>query len=399
MLFQMKRSTLVPILSLAVMLAAGGALVYASNTAKPGDPLYTLDRTSEAVMLSVKKTVSKISYGKYNLSLASERMQEMKDLKKNTVAAIPFVKIVSAQTTELQKLNEYIALLLADISKNLAEAQSIFEGLPAAQREEFSMEIADKTTEYGNDLMEIAKDLSNENLKKLSELITDIEVIDSSAVGFLTNLPDSDPENESEQENHISTTLQDKLETKLLRLREALRIYSERKVTNIAKLSAENITKAEALIAEITLDLGTAEIQLGVPDYKAVGDILDSTADKIDKLKDLVKVDGDEDAGNNSGNDSSTDSGDDDGEDSEDEDDDSNGTGTPRPSRTPEVEDEDEDEDESEPSSTPRASSTPKPSETPEPSEAPEEEEEEDVDGTQTQPSSNFSILRNRLRF
>lgn len=406
----MKKRILVPILSLVAIIAVGGTLVAAANKAKPGDPLYTLDRTSEAAILSIEKVVSKLSYGKYNLKLASERIQEMKDLRKSVSASLPLIQRVSAQSTDVQKLNEFIALLLADVAKNLSEAQSTLDALPDAQKEKLSLEIADRTTEFGNGLLEITKDLSTENTKKLTEIIDDIDIIDSSAVGFLTDLPDEDPDVETEEEDHVSSTLQSKLERKLLKLREALRIYTERKETNKATLSAENIAKAEVLIAEINLDLGTAETQLGTQNYKTVDDILDRADDKIDTLKDIVKVDGDEDAGSNdSGDDSNDDSGDDSGDDSKDDQNDDSGNDSGDDSKDDSNEDEDTNDDSGDDDNKPQTTGTPKPSKTPEPSEKPEEtekpeptekpEDEEDVNGTQTQPSSLYDILRNRLRF
>jgi hypothetical protein len=251
----------------------------------------------EAAKLSLYKSVSKLSYGRLNLRLADERFMEINALQTPTVKSALAIPKVQAQTPLEQQLQEQIALLLADISKNLAEAQDALFTLPSAQQEEFSLEVAEKTTEYGNELADIIKDLDTTNANELTETITKLEKLDQSAVELLVNAKEeSENEVEDENDDSISETLQGKLETKLLKLREELRIYVARMETNRAQLSAENIAHATALISTITNQLATAEVQLGQQQFKTVADILDVADDDIDEFKDLVKVEGDEDA-------------------------------------------------------------------------------------------------------
>jgi len=378
----MKKQLLVPALTVVAVIGLFGILIWVANDAKPGDPLYTLDRATEAAKLSLYKSVNKLAYGRLNLRLADERFVEIKSLQQQPVTSMGVIPKVLAQTPLQQQLQEQIALLLADISKNLTEAQDTLLTLPAAQQEELSLEIAEKTTEYGNELVEIIAEIETANEEKLQEMVQKLEKLDQAAMNLLVKSQEDENENELEDENDddVSETLQSKLETKLLKLREELRIYVARMETNRTKLSAESLQKAAALIPEITNQLAAAEVQLGQQQYKATADILDIADDNIDTLKDLVKIDGDEDAGQDSDNKDET-------EDKEDE-----------------SENEKEDEDEVKP--TQSVSSTPKPTEKPEDTEdedksedEDEAEDEEDVEGVSSQPSSDFDLVRNQLRF
>ena len=381
-----KKQILVPALTTLAILAFVGVVLKGASGAKPGDPLYTLDRTTEAVQLSVLKSFHKLSYGRFNLTLANERIQEIKALQAPQKQSTRFVRRVYAQTIDNQKVQEYIALLLADISRNLVEAQDTLLILPTIQREKLSLEIAAKTTEYGNDLLTISGDLSTKNKSELASMTTTVEKLDPSAMDVLVETSETEIETEDEHSTKVSETLQNKLETKLLKLREALRIYTARLDTNRATLAADKITRATELISKIAMSLGTAETQIGQKKFKTTADILDVTADNIDELKDLIKVDGNEDATNSSdsNDDSSGDDANDDSTDDEIED-------SPKPTKSATTG-----------TPNPRETEKPEPSETPEPTEAPEEhsqEDQEDVDGIQTQPSSDIDVLRNQLRF
>lgn len=384
----MKKQQLVPVLAVTAVAGFVALLVFAADSAKPGDPLYTLDRTAEAAKLSLYKSVNRLAYGRLNLRLADERFIEIKALQTPTTTSMLAFPKVQAQTSLEQQLREQIAILLADISKNLTEAQDALFALPAAQQEEFSLEVAEKTTEYGNELTEIIMDLNNTNTEGLKEAITKLEKLDQSAVELLVNSHEDEAESETEDENDdsISEVLQGKLETKLLKLREELRIYVARMETNRTQLSAEDIARATALVPTIANQLATAEVQLGQQQYKTVSDVLDLADDDIDELKDLVKVEGDEDAGSESNDETEQENENEDESENEDQD-----------------KDEDEDEDKPTPTSTRSVKSTPKPTEKPEDNENEQEdeqeEEEEEVEGAQTQPSSSFDLLRNQLRF
>lgn len=367
-----KRVPLVPVLLGAVVLITGSLVVAISNHAIPGDAFYTLDRSTETITLSLRKITSKFSYGRYNLVLATERLSEIRALKQ--VLPVTYLETVTvyAQSEESGMLDKYLARLVFDINHNLTEAQDILTQLPQSEQQLLSLEIAQNTTIYGQDLLEITKDLTEDTVKTFTDVIKNLEAIDASAIDFLASSEDMTPDKKTEEDRKVGETLDDKLETKLLKLREQQRIYARLLTSNADKLPTDT-ARATLLLEEITTELLTAETQLSTQAYKAVADILDKTADKLDLVRDLLEI----------------------------------ASFKPEKIETP---DKKETEGDNIPTPTISKTSTiiPRPTKTIAPSVPPgstakpvssEELEEKDVEGIKTPTMTFFDLLRNRLRF
>ncbi|MFZ6022047.1 MAG: hypothetical protein ACOYT9_01080, partial [Patescibacteria group bacterium] len=387
-------------------LSIGTLTLVLSNTSIPGDLLYRVDRGAENTWLAITSKTNKLVFGKYNLQLAKERTGEIKALSNSDMVKSATIRVYAASTDADQQV---INGLLEDIKYNLTSAKEIIPELSASNQTQFSVDVAQGLTEIAQELTTITETLPETSLPQLDDLVNTIEDLDDTAVDMLAKAED-ESEDESDDDNEVSSTLTAKLERKLLKLREEHRIYSALLQQNTAKITPEKAATAETLLQQVTASLQDAESKLATGELKLVADIIDRTDDDLDKVKDLVKVEDNDESEDEDRNDQDE-SNEDDSNDQQDEDsnDDSKDENKDESEQEDEVEDEEED-DKTTVTPTPSkvaTTSTPKPSKTPEPTEVEDEEEseneeedseDEDVEGATTRLIELKDILRNRLR-
>lgn len=302
------------ILTFVAIVFAGflGVVMY-SNNAYPGQALYSLDRGVESFQLNLNRMLGKAPYARYNLTLAKERLVEIRDYKSNK-GNISFLFKSLAQTPDTNTTDPVVAGLLEDFNFNLKEVINAFGSVKddqSPQAVELAQEIADSTTEFGTELGDLVTDFSNDEKTQVDDSADLLEDLDDDAVEELVT--ESENEDENQNEDSIRSTSVDKVTKKILKAGEKLvdlqDSYTDKKKDG--KITTAEAAIIDADIVTITTSIGEAKAALATGDLTVAYDKAKSAMDLIAKTKDLFS---DEDK-----NSESSDSTDDNSDDSQDD--------------------------------------------------------------------------------
>ena len=301
--------------------------VMLSNSAVPGEALYVIDRKQEQVALFVSKNLGDVAYARTNLDLAQERLGEIKVLTLvNDSKGLSLVSKAFAQTNEDPKsdVNALITKLFEDLNFNLNEVKII---VAKSDDSQLSKEIAQKTTEFSNELIAIlpkVDDSFTDDLTKTTEVIDDL---DESAVEDMVDELDKE-EDKSKADSALSI---EKITKKIMKATEKIGDLKEKYADKLKKLTTQEQTLVQGLISEAEANLEKAKTSLSNGEYsnayKYAKDVLDSvdlSKDKVDLMAEDDKSSSDDDSKDDSkddsGKDSAEDLNDDKGVDSKDDD-------------------------------------------------------------------------------
>ncbi len=284
----MKKLALI-VLTFAIVFGISSGVLVLSDTSNPGQPMYAVDRYMESLSLNVSKMMGNRAYGNLNLRLANERLSEVKFVTgKNNVTSFVFKTYAQdANGTD----NEVVKQLIKDFNQNIKEVISAFNSETGDQKDiVLANEIAIKTTEFSNQLVDILADVDAEVETELVETSSILEELDDDAVEALVD--DSDGENEDESENRslsiekVTKTIL-KASEKLVETKKDLEEKrNEKKIAETdAVLIASELERVGAQIEMAKVALTNGEVKDAYTNAKLAKEAISSLRDRIDSLE------------------------------------------------------------------------------------------------------------------
>lgn len=303
----MKKLALVALTFAIVFGVTSGVLVLADGS-NPGQVMYGVDRYVESMTLNVSKMMGNRAYGNLNLRLANERLSEVKYVtgKSNTNA---FMFKSYAQNGGSSD-NEIVKQLIADFNQNIKEVINAFNNETGSEKDlVLAQQIAQKTTEFSNQLVDILSDVDDEVETELEETSSILEDLDDDAVEALVE--DSEEDDDSENRNlsieKVTKTIL-KASEKLSKTKSDLEEKGgEKKITQEEALTmSAEITKIETQIDLAKVALANGELKVAYTNAKEAKDAVSKLRDMLDAFE-ADKEDSDEDGNESEDEDESED--------------------------------------------------------------------------------------------
>lgn len=282
----MKKLALI-VLTFALVFGVSTGVLVLADTSNPGQPMYVLDRYMESLSLNASKMMGNRAYGNLNLRLASERLSEVKFVTGNkNVTSLVFKTYAQ---TDNGTDNEVVKQLIKDFNQNIKEVINAFNNETGDQKDiVLANEIAIKTTEFSNQLVDILADVDAEVETELVETSTILEDLDDDAVEALVD----DSSNEDESENRslsiekVTKTIL-KASEKLVETKKDLEEKRrEKKISETdAVLIASELERVGVQIETAKIALTNGEVKDAYTNAKLAKEAVSSLRDRIDALE------------------------------------------------------------------------------------------------------------------
>lgn len=283
------QKTLVTVLVMLLVIAGGSGVFILADKSNPGDLLYSMDRSMESMLLNVTNLLGKSWYGKANLALANERLDEISYLTKKT-GNTSFVFKSYAQTDQAD--TELIRGLINDFNQNIKEALNAFQATEGTggQEVEFAKEIAKKTTEFSNKLVELLPEVEDDYDTELEETATILEDLDDDATEKLVQ----ESEDDENDDDSLKTMGVEKVTKTILKATEKLAELKKdvEKKDAKEKLTPESLVNLQASILVIESKLEQAKASLSAGNLgeayalaKEAKDLVSKSRDEFDNEK------------------------------------------------------------------------------------------------------------------
>lgn len=272
-----------------LVIAGGSGVFILADKSNPGDLLYSMDRSMESMLLNVTNLLGKSWYGKANLALANERLDEISYLTKKT-GNTSFVFKSYAQTDQAD--TELIRGLINDFNQNIKEALNAFQATEGTggQEVEFAKEIAKKTTEFSNKLVELLPEVEDDYDTELEETATILEDLDDDATEKLVQ----ESEDDENDDDSLKTMGVEKVTKTILKATEKLAELKKdvEKKDAKEKLTPESLVNLQASILVIESKLEQAKASLSAGNLgeayalaKEAKDLVSKSRDEFDNEK------------------------------------------------------------------------------------------------------------------
>lgn len=196
-----KFNSMVSIISILATLTVGGGTVYASDSAVPGDFLFSVDKSTEAVQRFF--TTSPLSEAKFELKVLDERIAELDQLSiaNDVVSLTKAITEVETQTGVIQEQLKLMDQLRIEDKLQTQEQQQLMEQLRIrVQEQTATMQQTQTKLQSGGDMV------NSDNLKQIQNKYSDS--IDSQIKDFEDSTGVKIENQESQQNQGEDTQIQ-----------------------------------------------------------------------------------------------------------------------------------------------------------------------------------------------